>query len=248
MTQENQSSAGVSETTETETIPSQQDSKENAQPVSVASEKPSEPHETKTNDVGTKLSGFFGSLAKKARNLDVKELAEKAKSLDVKELTEKARQKVNEVKDKAVEISTGKTDSFVTLREEISDEQMKELYTKASEHLIEEVSPIVSCLLKDVSQGEQVILTMKFGGSDNAHIAISSKTLYYFVKSSDHFMVYSFPVEKIINFSLLPPRGETVGRFTIFTETEEIKLILSSLEGYVKSLILYKKIKELIQR
>ena len=55
----------------------------------------------KAQDVGKKLSGFFGGIAEKAKNLDMKELAEKAK------------QKVSEAKDKAGELSAGTNERAV---------------------------------------------------------------------------------------------------------------------------------------
>ena len=201
----------------------------------------------KAQEMGKKLTGFLGGLAEKAKNLDMKELAEKAKNIDVKELTEKAKQKVNEVKDKAAEINAGKTDTIVTPREQISADQMKDLIGKAENQMIENVPAVVQALLADVAQGEQIVAKLKFGTtSEGVYIALSSKLLYRFSKNSDQFLCDIYPLTDIRQISLLPPRGEIQGRMIFFTSKDEIKLTLGSLENYAKSLILYKKLRELI--
>ena len=99
----------------------------------------------KAQEVGKKLSGFLGGIAEKAKNIDMKELAEKAK------------QKVSEAKDKANELSAGKTDDFAQPREEISLEQMKELFHKMSGKMIEQMPPLVEAMLMDMCVGDQMI-------------------------------------------------------------------------------------------
>ena len=185
----------------------------------------------KAQEVGKKLSGFLGGLA------------EKAKSIDVKELTEKAKQKVNEVKDKASELNAGKTENAVPPRETMAADQIKQLLDEAAK-ATDEIPNIVLAILADVAQGEQIALKMKFGTpADQTYVAVSAKNIFHFVKSSDPFQVFVYPLSKIFGFSVLPPRGETAGRLTILLEKEEIKLTLTGIEAYARALILYKKLK-----
>ena len=234
MTDTTQAPAETQETTETPAP---------AEPVAApaAADATKQEAVAKAQEVGKKLSGFLGSLAEKAKNIDVKELAEKAKNIDVKELTEKAKQKVNEVKDKASEINAGKVESSVPARETLTAEQVKELFASAAS-AIDEVPPVVQAVLTDVTQGEQVALKMKFG--DTVFIALSDKSLFQFIKTSDQYAVNIYPVSEIRCFSVLAPRGETAGRLSFYTAKEEIKLSLSSMEAYAKALILYKKVRE----
>ena len=202
----------------------------------------------KAQDVGKKLSGFLGGLAEKAKNIDVKDLAEKAKSIDVKELTEKAKQKVSEVKDKAAELNAGKAEIAVPPREKMTGEQMKQLFTTVAQ-TADEFPPVVLAVLADVAQGDPVALKMKFGNaSDPVYVVLSAKNLYHFVKSSDQFCVGIYPIAKISGFSLLPPRGETAGRFSISFENDEIKLNLGTIEAYAKALMLYKKTRDTLEK
>ncbi len=199
----------------------------------------------KAQEVGKKLTGFLGGLAEKAKNLDVKELAEKAKNIDVKELTEKAKQKVNEVKDMAAEINAGKADNAVAPREEISTDQIKDLTTKASAQMIEDVPAVVQAVLSDLTQEDKVTAQIKFGtAADPAYIALSAKNLYYFSKNSDQFLAEIYPVSSVYGFSLLPPRGETAGRLVVFTQNKELKLNVGSLESYAKALVLYRALQK----
>jgi len=190
----------------------------------------------KAQEMGKKLTGFLGGLA------------EKAKNLDVKELTEKAKQKVNEVKDKASELSAGKTENTIPSRETISGDQMKQLFETVSK-TADEFPNVVSAVLADIMQGKQLSLKMKFGNSSEASfVAVSEKNICHFVKNSDQYLAFIYPVSRIGGFSLLPPRGEVAGRLTIFLKNNEIKLALGSLESYVRALILYKKLRELIEK
>ena len=215
-----------------------------AAPAVPATEEPKSEAAVKAQEVGKKLTGFLGGLAEKAKNLDVKELAEKAKNLDVKELTEKAKQKVNEVKDKAAEINAGKADNVILPREEISVDQIKDLLGKAAAQMIEEAPAVLQAVLADAAQGEQIVARIKFGTTaDPVYAALSAKSFYHFTKSSDQFSVEIYPISNICGFSLLPPRAETAGRLTVFTENAEIKLSIGSLENYAKALILYHKMR-----
>ncbi|MBR1778864.1 MAG: hypothetical protein IJ752_09850 [Alphaproteobacteria bacterium] len=202
----------------------------------------------KAQEVGKKLTGFLGGLAEKAKNIDVKELAEKAKNIDVKELTEKAKQKVNEVKDKASELNAGKAENVVPPRETMSGDQMKQLFTTVAQ-TADEFPAVVLAVLADLAQGDQVALKMKFGSSsDPVYVVLSAKNLYQFTKSSDQFQAYIHPVSEVRGFSMLAPRGETAGRLTIFLKHDEIKLTLGTLESYAKALMLYKKIRDTIEK
>ena len=186
----------------------------------------------KAQEVGKKLTGFLGGLA------------EKAKNIDVKELTEKAKQKVNEVKDKAAEVSSGKTENTIPPRETMAGDQMKQLFTTVAQ-TADEIPPVVLAVLADVSQGEQIALRMKFGNdSDPVFAVLSDKSFYQFVKSSDQFSVSIYPLSGAKNFSLLPPRGEVAGRFIVSFGKEEVKFTLNSLETYAKALMLYKKVRD----
>ncbi|MBO4644219.1 MAG: hypothetical protein J5716_06400 [Alphaproteobacteria bacterium] len=184
----------------------------------------------KAQEVGKRLTGFLGGLAEIANNIDVKEL------------TEKAKQKVNEVKDKASELNAEKTENTIPPRETLSAEQMKNLFETAAK-TAEEFPAVVSAVLSDIAQGEQISLKMKFGlASDVVFIAVSAKYIYHFVKNSDQYAVFIYPVSEICGFSLLPPRGDIAGKLTISLKKDEIKLSLGSLESYAQALLLYKKL------
>ena len=219
--------------------------KKTAAPAPAAAEAPAAPAEkpassvqdakaeavAKAQEVGKRLTGFLGGLA------------ERAKSIDVKELTEKAKQKVNEVKDKASELNAGKTDSVIPPRETMTADQMKQLLAEA-EKATDEIPAVVSAVLEDVSQGEPVTLKVKFAtSSDQTYIALSAKSIFQFVKSSDQFQVFVYPTANVHGFSLLPPRGETAGHLTILLEKEEIKLPLTDMNAYARALVLYKKMR-----
>lgn len=197
-------------------------------------EQPASEAAAKAQEVGKKLTGFLG------------ELAEKAKNIDVKELTEKAKQKVNEVKDKAAEVSGEKTESTIPPRETMGGDQMKQLFTTVAQ-TADEIPPVVLAVLADVSQGEQIALKMKFGNDNDAVFAIlSDKSFFHFVKSSDQFSVSIYPLSKASSFFVLPPRGEAAGRFIVSFGKEEVKFTLSSMEAYAKALMLYKKLRDTV--
>lgn len=213
-----------------------------AQPVAAD---PKSEAAAKAQEVGRKLTGFLGGLAEKAKNLDVKELAEKAKNIDVKELTEMAKQKVNEVKDKAAELNAGKAESAVPPRESVSGEEMKNLFAKVVA-APEDLPSVIKAVLSDVAAGEKIAFKGKFGSAaDPAYAVLSDKSFYVFTKQSDQFLADIRPLSGIKAFSLLPPRGETAGRLTVFVENGEVKLTAATMESYVNALILYKKIREL---
>lgn len=190
----------------------------------------------KAQEVGKKLTGFLGGLA------------EKAKNIDMKDLTEKAKQKVNEVKDKANELNAGKAEKSIPARETISADEMKSLIIGAAQ-TPDEIPNVVRAVLADVTQGEQTVLKMKFGtAADPAYVALSAKAFYHFAKASDQFVVSVYPAADICAFSLLPPRGDMAGRFVVMTRAGEVKLTVASLETYGKTLILYKKLRELVEK
>lgn len=186
---------------------------------------------TKAQDMGKKLSGFLGGIA------------EKAKNIDMKDLTEKAKQKVSEVKDKASEINAGKTDASVQPRENVSLEQMKELFQKMSSQMIEQMPPVVEAMLMDLCVGDQMVYKIK-AGSDAA-VALTTKSLLCFAKSSDQYACTVYPLSSVQGFHVVPPREETAGRFSVMTEIGEARIPLTSLEMYCKSLVLYRKLREL---
>lgn len=188
----------------------------------------------KAQDVGKKLSGFFGGIAEKAKNLDMKELAEKAK------------QKVSEAKDKAGELSAGKTDGFAQPREEIPLEQMKGLFHKMSGQMIEQMPPLVEAMLMDMCVGDQMIFKILSGSmSDTAALALTTKSLLCFSKVSDQYSCTVYPLSSVRGFFLQAPRGETAGRFSALTEMGEARFPLLSVESYCKALVLYRKLREL---
>lgn len=218
-----------------------------AQPVQQAqpAADPKSEAAAKAQEVGKKLTGFLGGLAEKAKNLDVKELAEKAKNIDVKELTEMAKQKVNEVKDKAAELNAGKAETAVPPRESVSSEEMKALFAKAAA-APEDLPSVIKAVLSDVAVGERIVFKGKFGtAADPVYAVLSDKTFYAFTKQSDQFLADIHPVSGVKSFSLLPPRGETAGRLTVFVENGDVKLTVATMEAYVNALILYKKMREL---
>lgn len=236
-------------TEETQTPAAPQPETSPAPAAAPAVEQPKSEAAVKAQEVGKKLTGFLGGLAEKAKNLDMKELAEKAKNIDVKELTEKAKQKVNEVKDKAAEINAGKADNVIQPREAVPADQMKELQTKAAAQMIEEVPAVIQAVLSDLAQGEQIAAKVKFGtAADPVYIVLSTKNFYYFTKSSDQFLAEICPVSSVCGFSVLPPRGETAGRMTVFTKSREFKLTISSLECYAKTLVLYRSIRSFMEK
>lgn len=238
--------------TEETQIPAAQPAQPDAAPAAAApaaAEQPKSEAAVKAQEVGKKLTGFLGGLAEKAKNLDMKELAEKAKNIDVKELTEKAKQKVNEVKDKAAEINAGKADNVVPPRETVPADQMKEILSKAAAQMIEETPAVVQAVLADLAQGEQIAAKIKFGTAvDPVYVALSAKNFYHFTKSSDQFLAEICPVSSVCGFSVLPPRGETAGRMTVFTKSREFKLTISSLECYAKTLVLYRSIRSFMEK
>lgn len=200
----------------------------------------------KAQEVGKKLTGFLGGLAEKAKKLDMKELAEKAKNIDVKDLTEKAKQKVNEVKDKAGEISSGKTENFAQPREDVPAEQMKELMQKMAEQTSETLPAAAEALLADLTAGsEHAELKIRFGSAaEPSFIVLTPRSLIHFMKSSEQFSVSIYPLSSVRGYSLVPPRAETAGRLLIFTKTGEVRLSLPSIEIYAKALILYRKLRQ----
>ncbi|MGN0904447.1 MAG: hypothetical protein ACI4PW_04750 [Alphaproteobacteria bacterium] len=188
----------------------------------------------KAQDMGKKLSGFLGGIA------------EKAKNLDMKELTEKAKQKVSEVKDKANELSSGKTENFAQPREEVSLDQMKELFHKMSGQMIEQMPPVVEAMLMDLCVGDQMIYKIKSAASgDVTAVALTTKSLLCFAKSSEQFACTVYPLTNVKGFYLVPPREETAGRFAVMTEIGEARFPLTSLENYCRALVLYRKLREL---
>lgn len=203
----------------------------------------------KAQEVGKKLTGFLGGLAEKAKKIDMKDLAEKAKNIDVKDLTEKARQKVNEVKEKAEEINSGKTDNFAEPREDVPAEQMKELMRKISEQATETLPPAAEAVLSDLTgESEYAELKTKFGtAADASFIVVTQKSLIHFIKSSEQYSAQIYPVSSVLGYTLTPPRGETAGRFVILTKTGELKLALPSIEVYCRALILFKKLRQLAE-
>lgn len=236
-------------TEETQTPATPQPETSPAAVAAPAVEQPKSDAAVKAQEVGKKLTGFLGGLAEKAKNLDMKELAEKAKNIDVKELTEKAKQKVNEVKDKAAEINAGKADNVVPPREAVSADQMKDMLAKAAAQMIEETPAVVQAVLADLAQGEQIAAKIKFGtAADPVYVVLSAKNFYYFTKSSDQFLTEIYPVSSICGFSVLPPRGETAGRMTVFTKNGELKLTIGSLECYAKTLVLYRSIRSFMEK
>lgn len=188
-------------------------------------------------DVGKKLTGFFGDLA------------EKAKNIDVKELTERAKQKVGEVKDIATEINCGKTENFAQPREDVSAEQMKELLQKMSAQMMEALPAVVEAELHDLTFGEQVVYKLKSGTtSEPAYLVLTGASLMAFSKTGEQFSASVYPFSTIRSYTIIPPRGETAGRFIVSTKSGEIRIVLGSLEMYCKSLLLYKKMRELSNR
>lgn len=206
--------------------------KENAEQP--AAEKQVDEVAAKAQEVGKKLSGFLGGIAEKAKNIDMKELAEKAK------------QKVSEAKDKANELSAGKTDDFARPREEISLDQMKELFHKMSGQMIEQMPPLVEAMLMDMCVGDQMIFKILSGApSDTAALALTTKSLLCFAKVSDQYSCTVYPLTSVQGFFLQPPRGETAGRFSALTDMGEARFPLLSVESYCKALVLYRKLREL---
>lgn len=190
--------------------------------------------EDKVQDVGKKLSGFFGNLA------------EKAKQIDVKDLTERAKQKVDEVKNKAGELAAGKAENFATPREEIDPAQMKELMTKMADCLQDSFPPVAEAELSDVAEGETLLCKASFGTpSDPVFVASGKEDLFVLSKAGDQFTVSVFALKDVLSFSFLPPRKDVAGRLIVSFGKEEVKLPLTGLESYCKSLLLYKKIRSL---
>ncbi|CCZ23048.1 unknown [Acetobacter sp. CAG:977] len=188
----------------------------------------------KAQEVSKKLSGFLGGIAEKAKNIDMKDLAEKAK------------QKVSEAKDKANELSVGKTEDFAQPREEISLEQMKELFHKMSGKMIEQMPPLVEAMLMDMCVGDQMIYKILSGASsDTAALALTTKSLLCFSKVSEQYSCTVYPLTSVQGFFLQPPRGETAGRFAALTDMGEARFPLLSIESYCKALVLYRKLREL---
>lgn len=199
----------------------------------------------KAQEVGKKLTGFLGGLAEKAKKLDMKELAEKAKNIDVKDLTEKAKQKVNEVKDMAGDITSGKTENFAQPREDVPADQMKELMQKMADQAAEALPPAAEAVLADLTAGsEHAELKIRFGAaSEPSYVVLTPRSLIHFAKASDQFSASIYPLSSVLGYSLVPPRTETSGRFVVFTKTGEVKLALPSIEIYCKALILYRKLR-----
>ena len=163
-------------------------------------------------------------------------------------MTEKAKQKVNEVKDKATELNVGKAENVIPPRETIPGDQMRQLFATVAQKA-DEFPAVVLAVLADISQGDQIALKMRFGTpADPVYIVLSAKSIYLFTKSSDQFQASVYPVSEINGFSMLSPRGETAGRFTVSLRNDEIKLTLGTLEAYAKALMLYKKIRDSIEK
>lgn len=191
----------------------------------------------KAQEVGKRLTGFFGGLA------------EKAKNIDVKDLTEKAKQKVEEVKEKANELNSGKTENFAQPREELTSEKIKEIIQSVTSQMIAELPPVAEAQLVDMTENEKVVFKLNMGTvTEPAFVALTDKTLIHFIKAGEQFTTAVYPLSVLRAYSLIPPRQESAGRLVIVTKIDEIKLQLVSLEAYAKALLFYRKVRELTGR
>ena len=181
-------------------------------------------------EMGKKLTGFLGGLAEKAKNIDVKELAEKAKS------------KVGEVQAKAGELTAGKTQSFATPREDVTSEQMKEIFQNIGPSLTAAFPAPMETVLADALLGVAPDLKMVSAETDGAvGIALTPANLVFLSKTGEQYGATVVPVRKIVKTVLLPPRGDVAGRLSFETEQNEIKFPLVSVESYCKAILFYKK-------
>lgn len=195
----------------------------------------------KMQEMGKKFSGFLGNLAEKAKNIDVKELAEKAKNIDVKELAEKAKTKADELKAHAGELTAGKTASFVVSREEIAPEQMKEIVQKAAPSLTAPFPPEVEVVLADIAAGAPVIA--RKGGATPC--ALTADSVIFFEKYGEQYGADVVFLDKIVQTVVVPPRGDTAGRFIVKTPAGENKSAVPDLDSYARVLMFVKKMKEI---
>ena len=180
-------------------------------------------------EMGKKLTGFLGGLAEKAKNIDVKELAEKAKS------------KVGEVQAKAGELTAGKTQSFATPREDVTADQMKEIFQKIGPSMTAPFSAPMETVLADALLGAAPDVKMTSAENDGVGLALTKTSLVYLSKTGDQYGATVVPVRKIVKTLLLPPRGDVAGRLSFETDSHEIKFPLVSVDAYCKAILFYKK-------
>ena len=204
---------------------------ENQTPAPASAPKAEEAAE-KVQEMGKKFTGFLGNLAEKAKNIDVKELAERAKS------------KVDEVKDKANELTAGKTTASVTPREQTTAEQMKEIVQKILPTMTAPFAAPAEIVLADMLAGEPPVVRLPPVSEGAAALVLTASRVISLVKSGEQYGAEIIPVRFAENVQIVPPRGDTAGRFVIKTPVAEIKIAVPNLDVYASVLLFYKKLRE----